>query len=449
MHKLHFDTALLADGWRNDVTISVALDGSIAEIELNSSGQAERSIALPGLPNLHSHAFQRGMAGLTEHAGATPDSFWTWRELMYRFLAKLDPDDVEAIAALAYCDMLEGGFTTVGEFHYLHHAPDGRPYDNVAEMALRHASAAVETGIGLALLPVFYAHGNFGGTEPAQGQRRFLNDLDSFARLVEASRSAIRPLPWARLGIAPHSLRAVTTAELAELVSTHPAAPIHMHISEQVKEVDDCLAAHGVRPVDFLFDNVAVNAHWCLIHATHADMTERAKLARSGAVVGLCPITESNLGDGIFGAVNYLAAQGRFGVGTDSNVLLSAATELRTLEYSQRLVERRRNALAPRNTSTGRLVYEGAVRGGAQALDLGAPGLQVGARADIVVLDGNAIDLFAQKEDGLLDAYLFAGARQAIREVYTLGQRVVVDGRHVRRDAIERRYKKVLKQLLV
>jgi len=450
MTTLLFDAALTPEGWESDVAVSIAPDGRISAVRPGArAGQRVRGAAIPGLPNLHSHAFQRAMAGLTEHAGASEDSFWTWRELMYRFLGRITPEDAEAIAALAFADMLEGGFTVVGEFHYLHHDPEGRPYDDPAEMAIRHVAAAHATGIGMTLMPVFYAHGNFGGADPVPGQRRFLSDLDLFARLVEGSAAAVKLLKRAgRMGVAPHSLRAVTLSELGALVTAHPSGPVHLHVSEQVKEVEDCLAVHGCRPVELLLDNAPVDQRWCLIHATHANAAERARIASSGAVVGLCPVTESNLGDGIFGAGDYLAAGGRFGVGTDSNVLISAAAELRTLEYSQRLSTRRRNALSPRGRSTGRTLFDKALSGGAQALGRGATGIVAGARADIVVLDTAHPDLIARAGDSLLDSFLFTRAERAIAEVFAGGRHVVTGGRHVDREAIERRYAATLKRLL-
>ena len=376
MGKLHFATALLADGWRDDVRVTVE-KGVIAAVEPGMPPDgATRFVgaAIPGLPNLHSHAFQRGMAGLAERRGPGADSFWTWREVMYRFLDRLTPDDVEAIAAWAYVEMLEAGFTAVAEFHYLHHAPDGRPYANLAETAERIAAAASEAGIGLTLLPVLYSHGNFGGAPASPGQRRFLNDRDGFERLVEGSARALDALPDARLGVAPHSLRAVGLDDLRWLGERWPDGPLHIHVAEQTKEVEDCLAVHGRRPIELLAETVALDGRWCLIHATHAEPHEIDLIAGSGAVAGLCPVTEANLGDGVFDATRFLDRGGRFGVGSDSLVRISAAEELRALEYAQRLRHRSRNALGAPGRSTGRRLYDAACAGGGQALrqDVGA-----------------------------------------------------------------------------
>ncbi|WP_050898552.1 formimidoylglutamate deiminase, partial [Nitrospirillum viridazoti] len=322
----HFQQALLPEGWADNVRLTVR-DGVIVTLERNAAPQAgdeRRPVAVPGLPNLHSHAFQRGMAGLAEVRGPAGDSFWTWRDVMYRFVDRLSPDDLHAIAALAYMEMLEGGFTRVGEFHYLHHDRDGGRFTDPAEMSAAIVAAAAETGIALTHLPVFYAHSGFGGAAPGHGQRRFLHDLDGFARLLDAARIKARALPDAVVGVAPHSLRAVTPAELTQVAGLAGAAPVHIHVAEQVKEVEDCVAWGGARPVEWLLANAPVDTRWCLVHATHVTPAEVADMAARGAVVGLCPITEANLGDGIFPAAAYLSAGGRFGVGSDSNVLIDA-----------------------------------------------------------------------------------------------------------------------------
>jgi len=384
---------------------------------------------VPGLPNLHSHAFQRAMAGLTERRGAEADSFWTWREQMYRFVERLTPDDLEAIAALAYLEMLEAGFTWVAEFHYLHHQPDGRPYANIAEMSERIVAAAADVGIGLTLLPVLYRQGGFGGKPPAEAQRRFLNDRDSYARIMQTKVSV------GRIGIAPHSLRAVTLDDLEWAAATWHGQPAHIHVSEQTREVEDCLAAHGRRPVDLLMDTVEVDEHWCLVHATHADKSERARIARAKTVVGLCPVTEANLGDGLFDVPDFLGNGGRFGVGSDSNVRISAADELRTLEYGQRLTRRQRNVLGDAGQSTGRRLFEAALAGGAQA---------TGATDQAVV----TLDTAGLRGDAILDHWLFAADNTAIVSVERNGMRLVERGRHRDRDRIAARYRKTLARLL-
>lgn len=453
MGEALLEMALTPDGWRRDVWVAWER-GRITEVvvapEEAHRARASRigGVVVPGVGNLHSHAFQRGFAGLTERrGGGAGDHFWTWREEMYRFARTISPDDLEVLASLAQIEMLESGFASVAEFHYVHHRPDGGAYDDPAEMSAAVVRAAASTGIGLTLLPVFYAHGGFEDRPTGEGQRRFVCDLDRFERLHEAASRAVAGLEGGRIGIAPHSLRATNDAELRVLATGHRGAPIHVHIAEQVAEVEDCLAATGRRPVEHLFDTVAVDRDWCLIHATHVEPNEVAAMAASGAVVGLCPITEADLGDGIFPAVDYDAAGGAWGVGSDSNVLISLPQELRLMEQSQRLRDRARNRMARPPRSTGRSLLDAAVAGGARALGEPVGGLAVGARADFVVLDPDHVALQGRAEDGLLDTWIFATAGNPVREVWAGGRRVVVDGRHVARDRIERQWRELLARI--
>ena len=449
MHKLFFETALTPDGWRDDVIVALQ-DGAIVAVETGVAPDARRQaeavggVAVPGVGNLHSHTFQRGIAGLTERRGTDDDHFWTWRDAMYRLSAALGPGDVEAIAAMAFVEMLEGGFTGVAEFHYLHHQPDGRPYADPAELASRVAAAAEATGIGLTLLPVFYAHGGFGGAAPTPGQRRFICDLDGFCRIVEGARRAVKPLRGGTVGIAPHSLRAVTGDEIRGLEAAFTRGPVHIHIAEQTREVEDCIAATGARPVEWLLEHVGVDDRWCLVHATHMSADETLRLAASGAVAGLCPVTESDLGDGIFPATAFAGAGGRFGVGSDSNVLIGLAAELRTLEYSQRLRDRARNRLAEPGASVGRALFDRAVSAGAQALGHNAVRLEPGARADLVVLDPAHPALYGRRGDTVLDSWIFAAATSPVRDVIAGGRHVVRRGRHIDRERIEARYRRCI-----
>jgi formiminoglutamate deiminase len=451
MRQVFFDHALLPGGWARNVAIGIE-GGTIRSVSAEAvPEQHERiaGIALPGLPNLHSHTFQRGMAGLAETRGPQGDSFWTWRQVMYRFLARLTPDDVEAIAAYAMMEMLERGFTALAEFHYLHHDIDGRPYADRAELAGRIVRAACDTGMGLTLLPVLYAQGGFGGAPPVEGQRRFINDGDGFLRLVEGARALVATLEDGVVGIAPHSLRAVSAENLRDVLAAVADGPVHIHVAEQVKEVDDCLAWSGQRPVSWLLDHTAVDSRWCLIHATHLDAAEIRRLGDSAAVAGLCPITEANLGDGIFPGVEYLNAGGAFGVGSDSNIAISAAGELRQFEYSQRLKHRGRNLAARgEGQSTGRSLYDGALRGGAQALGRRIGAIEVGYRADVVVLAADHPDLAALSGDRWLDAYIFAAGSGAVDAVMVAGKSVVAKGRHTRREEIRRRYARTMTRLL-
>ena len=443
------ERALTPERWRADVRLHIA-GGKIARVEAGVAAQAgdeRHALILPAMADLHSHAFQRGMAGLAEVRGPGADSFWSWREVMYRFALTMTPDDVEAVAAQLYVEMLEAGFSRVGEFHYLHHDRDGRAYANIAEMAERIAAAADTAGIGLTLLPVFYAHSGFGGAPPNERQRRFINSLDTFTRLHEASRAAIAQVPGAALGAAPHSLRAVTPEELRAVAALAPGAPIHIHAAEQTQEVEDCLRALKARPVQWLLDNTAVDARWCLIHATHMDARETRGLAASGAVAGLCPVTEANLGDGAFNGAEFLAARGRFGIGSDSNIRISLAGELRQLEYSQRLAQRARNVLAPPSGSTGRALFDAALSGGAQALGAEAHGLCVGASADFLSLDAEAPALAGRGKDEILDAWIFAGGNELVDCVWARGKKQVQGGRHRTRGRIAQKFRAVTLKL--
>lgn len=447
MQFIHARRALLPDGWASDARISIA-DGRIGSIDIGvlpEAGDDGQTLMVPGMPNLHSHAFQRGMAGLAERRGPSADSFWTWRELMYRFALTMTPEHLEAIASHLYLEMLESGFTRVGEFHYLHHDRDGQRYSDIGEMATRIAAAASRTGIGLTLLPAFYAHSNFGGTPPREEQQRFVNDLEGFVRLLEASRTAVASLDTALVGVAPHSLRAVTPDELAAVCAMEPDGPIHIHVAEQQREVDDCLAWSGQRPVDWLLNHAEVDRRWCLIHATHMTDIEVERLASSGAVAGLCPITEANLGDGVFAGPAFSAHGGRYGIGSDSNILIGVADELRQLEYSQRLEHRARNVMANASGSTGRALFDAAVAGGSVALGVDETGLAIGAPADMVTLDGDLIDIL--EGDEVLDAWIFTNG-VAVDDVWAGGTKVVDAGRHRLRENVSTGFHRAMRELL-
>lgn len=460
IHKLFAEQAFLPGGWAEAVLFELDGAGSLVRVTVNAvPGDAERAKGpvLPGMPNLHSHAFQRAMAGLAEHARPgtnREDSFWTWREVMYRFVAALTPEQVEAIAAQLYVEMLQSGYTAVGEFHYLHHGPDGAPYDDIAEMSRRTIAAAAATGIGITQLPVLYVYGGFGARQAGEGQRRFLNDPSRLLRIVETLQASHEGDPQVRIGVAPHSLRAVTPETLDEVVTGLAAldatAPVHIHIAEQVKEVEDCIAWCGHRPVEKLFELQAPDARWCLVHATHMTEAETAALAASGAVAGLCPTTEANLGDGLFPAEDYLAAGGRWGIGSDSHISVSPIEELRLFEYGQRLVTRRRNVLAGEGNeaSVGQRLYAQALAGGALALGRPIGALKAGKRADFVVLDPDHPAVATLPPGRLLDAVVFAGNRNPVRDVMVGGAWVVREGRHRDAEAVQAAYTAAARKLL-
>jgi len=443
------EQALTENGWQNAVRIEIGRDGRIADLRADSPPEGMRlDTALPAMGNVHSHAFQRAMAGLAESRTDLQDSFWSWRKLMYRFLEVLTPEDVENIAAFVQMEMAESGFAAVGEFHYLHHRPGGAPYANIAEMSERIFAAQAISGIGLAYLPVLYQRGGCDGRPLLGGQMRFGCDLDRFADLLDGARAGLAGLPAdCILGMAPHSLRAVSRESLDHLPELASSGPIHMHIAEQQAEVVEVTAYFGARPVEWLLNIFHVDPAWCLIHATQMTPAETIGLAGSGAVAGLCPITESNLGDGIFDGVRYLDHGGRIALGSDSNIRISLTEEIRTLEYSQRLRDYSRAALAQPGTSTGRAIYEAATRGAAQALGRGAGVITKGGWADITEISRDHPDLDGLAGDTLLDVWLFAGDDRQVRNLWSAGRHLVVDGRHVRATSIRKGYRNCRKRL--
>jgi formimidoylglutamate deiminase len=399
--------------------------------------------ALPGMPNLHSHAFQRAMAGLAERRGPGDDSFWTWRETMYGFASRIGPDALRAVAAQLYVEMLKAGYTQVCEFHYLHNAPDGAPYADPATMSRAIVEAAHEAGIGLTLLPVLYMTGGFDGRPLSDRQRRFGLSVDAYLRLLESLRALESPA--VRVGIALHSLRAVPEAAMREVLDSPLARDrvVHIHIAEQIGEVQDCLGIRGARPVQWLFDHADVDARWCLVHATHLDDPEVHAIAKSGAVAGLCPTTEANLGDGLFPLANYLDANGVLGIGSDSHISVSPVEELRWLEYGQRLATRHRNIAARKpGASVGETLWAAALRGGRQAA-----GVREDARRDVIVLDDASPLLAARDEASVLDTFLFAGNAPLVRDVMAGGEWAVRDFRHREEDRIAAGYRAVVEAL--
>lgn len=439
-------SALLESGWADAVRI-VARNGLIEAITTGAApqpGDERHEFIVPGMPNLHSHAFQRAMAGLAEMRGAGNDSFWSWRTAMYRLALTISPAQLEAVAAQLYVEMLEAGFTRVGEFHYLHHDPAGMPYADPAELAGRIAAAARTSGMALTLLPVFYAQSGFAAAPPRPEQRRFVQTPDSYARLVEACHAIVAGIGGARLGIAPHSLRAVTPAQLHEIMPLAPDGPVHIHVAEQVGEVEGCLTSLGARPVEWLLANAPIDARWTLVHATHMNMAETTGAAQSGAIAGLCPITEANLGDGTFPAPAWLAGKGRFGVGSDSNVAISVPGELRQLEYSQRLALQSRNVMTLPGQSTGEQLFHQAVTGG--ALSLGGGGhLREGVEAAFISLNTSACAFPTRAS--LLDQWIFSDTI-GVDSVWVAGRKLVSRGRHISRDETFAAFRRAMSELM-
>jgi formimidoylglutamate deiminase len=463
MRTLWTPQALLPTGWARDVLLSIDAQGRFVSVQADQPQAAlpptvERLLGpvLPGLVNVHTHAFQRAMAGLSDgYSGQSSDTFWSWREVMYRFLATLDPDDVEAIATWLYIELVRCGFTTVVEFHYLHHDREGRPYSDRCELSLRLLRAAERAGIAITLLPVLYAHSGFGGTAPTPAQRRFVYDSDAYLRLVtELHRhtSSTQQAALVRLGVAPHSLRAVTPSELAQVISAISAidatAPIHIHAAEQPAEVEACRATLGAPPVAWLLEHAPLDSRFCLVHATHMTAEESDRLAASGAVVGICPTTEANLGDGLFSAPRYLRAGGRIAIGTDSNVGVDPFSELRLIEYGQRLAQGRRGVLSQDGESVAMTLLRRVLMGGAQAAGQDTSQLAPGSRADLVVLDEEHPDLGGRVGAAIVDALVFSPLAAPVRDVYVGGRQVVQAGRHAALAEAKRAYQKTLSRLL-
>lgn len=458
MKQLIADLVLLPEGWRKNVLLAWDDMGNLTRVspDAEAIALAPRIAAtvLPGIVNLHSHAFQRAMAGLTEFRSDPNDSFWSWRNLMYRFAGKLSPADLKAIAVQLYIEMLQAGYTSVCEFHYLHHDLNGKPYANPVENLVCLIEAAQEVGIGLTLLPVMYQYSGFGAQTPHAGQARFINSPEWMMDALQRLQAAHPQHAGLRYGVAPHSLRAVAPDSLGQLLALlsqwDAQAPVHIHIAEQTREVEECIAAFGARPVAWLLDNIDVDHRWCLVHATQLTAAETQGLARSGAVVGICPTTEANLGDGIFNGVEYAAAQGRWGIGSDSHVSVSVSEELRLYEYSQRLQHRQRNILVGNGgRSVGDYLYREALRGGALASGRQVAGLQVGQRADLIVLDQQHADLCGKHGQQLLDSFVFSHHGQTpIREVMVGGRWVIKNRQHNAQEKSALTYAGTMKKLL-
>jgi formimidoylglutamate deiminase len=453
MKALFTHDALLPDGWARNVRIELAPDGTVAAVHADTHQDGAQPVhgpVIPGMPNLHSHAFQRAMAGMTEVRGSAEDSFWTWRETMYAFAGRVTPEDAYTIAAQVYVELARSGYTAVAEFHYLHHDPDGAPYPRPAEMALAHVRAARDAGIGITLLPVVYTAGGFGPQPLGLRQRRFAATVDACLEIAAAVRAEHAADPDVATGLALHSLRGATPDDVRALAaaSATTSGPIHIHVAEQQREVDDCLAWSGRRPIEWLLENAPVDERWCLVHATHATDAELAEIARRGSVAGLCPSTEANLGDGVFPLGDFLAHGGRIGIGSDSNVSRSPVEELRWLEYGQRLVHRRRNVVASADAPrVGERLWALAGAGGAQALGRPTAAIAPGHRADLVVLDAGRSAFAGLAREQWLDALVFSGSEQLVKDVMVGGRWTVRDHRHPMQDGSAARFKRVVERL--
>ncbi|MDQ7049724.1 MAG: formimidoylglutamate deiminase [Enterobacterales bacterium] len=469
MVKLYAESILIGSHWQQDKTLSINAEGIIVSIEAGKDSQAVQldGPVIAGMSNCHSHAFQRGFAGLSEYRSGhnADDSFWSWRDIMYRFVAKLTPSDVLQITRFAYLEMLKAGYTQVAEFHYLHHQANGQSYGDPIEMSRQIIEAAQQTGIGLTLLPVLYTYAGFGQQKAALQQARFVHQDDAYLDLLSAIQKDYPQQKNFKLGNAFHSLRAVSQQQLTELIPILKKqladAPMHIHIAEQAQEVADCIDFYGLRPVEFLLQNFEINHHWCLIHATHLTSDEISGIAQSGAVVGICPTTEANLGDGVFPAAEFFEQQGRWAIGSDSHIAINVSDELRSLEYAQRLTRQKRVVLVDAKRgylSVGQNLYLSAMQGGSLAcvphnkapssneIDMA---IQVGQRANLLVLDPNHPSLFSKQDHFILDSAIFNASQLPVKDVYVSGQRIIEDGQHPQQQKITEDYAKVLKRLLV
>jgi len=456
--KLYAEKVLIGNQWQQNKTLTVDENGNILAISDDFEDGAElvKGALIPGMVNCHSHAFQRAFAGFSEYRGKDADSFWSWRDIMYQFVAKMTPEDAHKVAKYLYLEMLQAGYTTVAEFHYLHHQVGGVFYSDPAEMSHQVINAALEVGLGITHLPVLYTYAGFGQLSPSIEQARFIHQSEDYCLLLEKVHKTYAHHSTFALGIAPHSLRAVSAEQLNQIVpfirQLENQAPIHIHIAEQLKEVEDCLSFYGKRPVEWLLDNFSESKHkidknWCLIHATHLTQSETNTLAKSGAVVGICPTTEANLGDGIYPAAEYLLQGGKFAIGSDSHIAVNVADELRTLEYGQRLIKHQRAVLVSENcSSVGQYLYHHAALHGANSVNQNVGEIAVGKRADFVVLDTDHPTLYAKQGSKILDAAIFACDRLPVKDVMVAGQWKIKQGEHVNSEKITQDYLSVMEK---
>ncbi len=451
--KLYAENILLESGWQSNKTLHI-IDGIVSDITDGQDNDAyvANGPVIPGMVNCHSHAFQRGFAGFSEQGSDSKDSFWTWRQIMYQFKDNITPEQAQTIASQLYIEMLKAGYTRVAEFHYLHHDKDGQNYGQLAQMAQSIFSAAQLSGIGLTLLPVLYRFSGFGPLEPNDGQKRFINSSEQFNQLVSDCVAIAKTQDNCNVGIAPHSLRAVDKDSLLSAVnhvrSLDAKAPIHIHISEQLKEVDDCLAHFGQRPVQWLLNNMELDQHWCLIHATHINAEEVTGIIESKAIAGICPTTEANLGDGIFPTAEFMEQGGQVAIGSDSHISVSAVEELRLLEYAQRLIKQQRAVLASKQTpSVGQHLWQHTAKAGALSTSSNTGEIAIGKQADLVVINPQKSQLFANQNKFLLDSMVFASQQSFVRDVMVNGHWVITNGEHISDLEIEQQFAATLREL--
>ena len=443
--------ALLPNGWSNNVIIEIDQSGLISNVTENNKHKVDaylnEEIILPAMNNLHSHSFQRAMAGLTEaRSPQGNDNFWSWRNLMYQFLDVLTPEEIYSITLFSQMEMLQSGYVGVGEFHYLHNQIGGTKYDNIAELSEKVLEASEESGISICLLPVIYERGGCDNRELEGGQLRFHNNIDTFEKLYNQIKVFLSKNENFSLGVAAHSLRAVKNETLNKIIDL-TNGPIHIHAAEQVKEVEEIKSFYKMPPVEFLIENFDINKRWCLIHCTQMSESETELLSKSGAVAGLCPVTEANLGDGIFNGFQYNERKGLYGIGTDSNINISLTEELKTFEYSQRLLNKKRAVISNQKKSTGRKLFDDCLEGGARALQINNGKIQKGFNADLISLPNANNELDGLKDDKILDYWIFASRENDVQKLWNKGKCLVENGKHLNFDDIQSNYRKTIKNL--
>ena len=443
--------ALLPNGWSNNVIIEIDQSGLISNVTENNNHKVDaylnEEIILPAMNNLHSHSFQRAMAGLTEaRSPQGNDNFWSWRNLMYQFLDVLTPEEIFSITLFSQMEMLQSGYVGVGEFHYLHNQIGGTKYDNIAELSEKVLEASAESGISICLLPVVYERGGCDNRELEGGQLRFHNNIDTFEELYNQIKVFLSKNENFSLGVAAHSLRAVKNETLNKIIDL-TNGPIHIHAAEQVKEVEEIKSFYKMPPVEFLIENFDINKRWCLIHCTQMSELETELLSKSGAVAGLCPVTEANLGDGIFNGFQYNERKGLYGIGTDSNINISLTEELKTFEYSQRLLNKKRAVISNQKKSTGRKLFDDCLEGGARALQINNGKIQKGFNADLISLPNTNNELDGLKDDKILDYWIFASRENDVQKLWNKGKCLVENGKHLNFDDIQSNYRKTIKNL--
>ena len=436
--------ALLSQGWAKNVRLGVDDKGLIVSLQANVLAEQDDhrlGLVIPGLVNCHSHAFQRAMAGLTEYQVSPTDTFWSWRKTMYRFANLVSPEDLQDIASYLYLEMIKQGYTSVAEFHYVHHQPNGKPYSSVSQLSQSVINAANIAGINLTLLPVLYMNAGFGDQALLDDQKRFGNSVDSYLALHDEATRYCSHQSQHSLGMALHSLRAVPASSMTEVISHFKdrahSCPIHIHIAEQTQEVEQSIKALGKRPVEWLLDKYDIDKQWCLIHATHMTPKETAQVAKSGATVVICPTTEANLGDGLFPLRQYLDDGGQIAIGSDGNTCTNPMEELRWLEYGQRLLSRTRNVASDdRERHTGTNLYRHCLEGGARSIGQKPGALTLGGRADLIVLDDNSADLANIAADSILDVLIFGTSQSLIKDVMVNGTWKITNYHHADEERI-------------